>query len=105
MPTNKELVKQAQTEQLGIIANNRLTVLQSIEELESVGGKDDYHQSLRTIVNAYPEGVLLSKVQMVLTDVKVLGEARKALKHEIEEIGGKRIVLKVRKQPETQTAE
>jgi hypothetical protein len=97
MSTNKEIVKQAQIEQLGVIAKNRLTVLTSIDELDEIGGKDNYVESLRTIVNAHPEGIVLGRVQMVLTDTKVLGDARKALKQEIEETPkGKSFILKPR---------
>ena len=95
--SKKQLVIEAQNEQLDVIATNRLTVLQSIDELESFGGKDDYVQGLRTIVNGYPDGITLSKVQTVLADTKVLADARKALKKEIEEIPkGKSFILKPR---------
>jgi hypothetical protein len=105
MPTTKELVLQAQTEQLGVIATNRLAVLKSIDELDEIGGKDNYVHSLKTILAAYPNGIRLSRVQEVMGDAKVLAEARETLKAEIEEIGGKRTVLKLRTQPESQTTE
>jgi len=96
MKINIEEVKQAQADQLEVIAANRLTVLQSIDDLESIGGTDDYVPSLRTIVTAYPDGILASKVQLVLPDAALLKEARAVLKAtEIEEIPkGKRTILK-----------
>lgn len=48
-------------------------------ELEGIGGKVDYIVGLRRVVNAYPNGILLTKVQTVLTDSKALNDARKAL--------------------------
>jgi len=105
MNINLQQVKDAQADQRRTIATNRLTVIQSIDELESIGGKDDYVESLRTILAEYPNGIRLSRVQEVMGDAKVLAEARETLKGEIENVGGKRTVLKLRSAVTTETTE
>ena len=99
MALTKADLKQLQTEQLDVIATNRLTVLQSVEELNEMGGTDDHVASLRAIVLAYPKGITLAKVQTVLSDSVLLLAARTTLKEagEIEEVSpdkGRGIVLK-----------
>lgn len=97
MAVNIESVKQIQKEQTLVIANQRVTILKSIDELESIGGNDDYTVSLRSILEAYPEGILLSKATTVLPDTEKLNAARDSLNEAIEENKkGKAVVLKLK---------
>ena len=64
MKISIEEIKNAQADQLEVVATNRLSVLQSIQELESIGGSDDYIPSLRTHRQRVPRTVFAaSKVQ------------------------------------------
>ena len=79
MPTNKELLFAAQNEQLQAVAKNRVAVLTGLAELEEFGGEDNYVASVSAIVNAYPEGIMLTKLREVLPNYVVLEKAIKKL--------------------------
>jgi len=105
MKATKEMVHQAQADQRSTVISNRLMLIQSIEELESIGGKDDYVESLRTILGAYPDGIRLSRVQEVMGNAKFLMEARETLNDKIVAIDGKWAVLKLRSAATTEATE
>ena len=95
MAINTQMVWEPQANQNTVVANQRVSVLKSVDDLKSIGGKDDYVASLRAIVKEYPDGILLAKIQTVLTDAKALTAARDALKGEIDEVTkGKSILMK-----------
>ena len=78
-------IKEAQENQNIVVAEQRVTLLKAEDDLNSIGGKIDYVIQLRKIVQANPNGILLSRIQTILPDGKALSEARKALKDEISE--------------------
>jgi hypothetical protein len=98
MKTPKELLIEAQNNQLKVVAGHRVAVLKSLDELEEFRGKDDYQICLSTIVNAYgPGGIPQTKVREVLPDPVMLAKAVKALnKVEIQvvELSSRNIVFK-----------
>lgn len=97
MAVNIEEVKQVQADQNLVIANQKVTVLKAVDELKSIGGEEDYEVGLRSILEAYPQGILLSKATTVLTDLEKLTKAREAMKIEIEETKkGKAVILKLK---------
>ena len=94
-----DMVKKAQAEQNGVVGGHRIAVLQSIDVLTSIGGKDDYVANLRCVLGAYPDGMALSKVQTVLPNGADLTKARDELKEsgELEETSkGNSVVLKLK---------
>ena len=66
MKSKKELLLEAQNEQIQLLAGHRVTVLKALDELESFNGKDDYVVSLPIIVKAYPDGIDQARIREVL---------------------------------------
>ena len=104
MNTAIELFHKAQDGQLTTIGGQKLAVLKSYDVLHSFKGEDDYQIGLATIVNAYPEGILLTKIRQVLPDSLILEKAIKALvekKEIVSEPYGKRsqLLKPVKKEP------
>jgi hypothetical protein len=92
MKTKKELLLEAQKEQCGVVAQHRIQVLRSLDELEEFGGVDDYKVSLEQIVVAYPDkGITLTHVRNVLPDAIALKQAVEDLDKagviQVEEVG------------------
>jgi hypothetical protein len=74
--TRKELLFEAQTEQIEQIAQHRIKVLKDLDELQQFGGKDDYNTNILAIVNEYGNhGIALTKLREVLPDAAKLKQA------------------------------
>ena len=79
MKTPLDLLNEAQDNQLKVVAVHRLAVLKSQDELKKFRGEDNYEIAVATIVNEYPEGIVLTRLRDVLPDSIILDEAVKKL--------------------------
>ena len=79
MKSPKDLLIEAQNNQLKVVADHRVAVLKSLDELEEFRGKDDYQIAVATIVKEYPNGIVLTRLREVLPDSVILEEAVKQL--------------------------
>jgi hypothetical protein len=78
--TKKELLLEAQNEEIDVITTHRLAMLRSIDDLAAIGGKDDYQRSLLAVVTEFgADGIALNRVSEVFSDQPLLKAARKAL--------------------------
>ena len=102
MSVSLQVVKEAQAEQNVVVAKQRVSLLKAIDELESIGGSEDHLVGLRRILEAYPDGILLSSVQATTADAAAVSKAKKVLldSGEIEEEPkGRSFFLKLKTKP------
>ena len=102
MHVNIQTVKQAQSEQNIVVADQRVALLKSIDDLASIGGSEDHLAGLRRILEAFPEGILLSSIQATTADAAAVSKAKKVLldSGEIEEEPkGRSFFLKLKTKP------
>jgi hypothetical protein len=97
--TKKELLFEAQNEEIDVITTHRLAILRSMDDLAAIGGKNDYQRSLLAVVTEYgPDGLSLNRASEVFPDQQLLMAARKVLRkaNKIVEVGdGRSITLKL----------
>lgn len=81
--SKSQILIEAQTEQLGEITNTRIRLLEQIADLKSMGGTDDYRESLLGVVTHHsPDGILLVDLRDAFPDQALLKLAREALKND-----------------------
>lgn len=102
--TAKELLEEARKNVGGevnaALANDRLTLLKRLDELEDVHIEDDGAKSLRVILGHYSDGITLTRLSVLFPDPAVLAKARKAMAKELEESKkGRLVTLKLKPVP------
>lgn len=80
-PTTSKLslVKAAQLETQAAVTSQRVALIETIQEHESIGGHDDIEGSLSAVVKHFPDGVPVTLLQSVFPDTALV-TAREALK-------------------------
>lgn len=79
----KQLLLEAQSEQVEVIARSRISLLRAINDLDSFGGQDNYKSNLITIVNEFgSEGISLTRIREVLPNASELKDAIEQLEGE-----------------------
>ena len=112
--TKLELVAEAQEEQLGIITDRRLALRIALDEMDTIGGKDEYEPALPVFLDKYNKQTTTTDIlREVFTDArqlkKVIAKLKADHKITVEEKGQTTYVtlvkLAVPKNPAAETPE